>query len=100
MSDEQKNNNFIIGFLIGSSISTITALIFHPRSGAENRQILRKTSQALPQIAEDLSYTLQIHTNNLFRFTNKKWQRTLHRFQVAIKAGFEASRTNSEQPKS
>ena len=92
MSDEQKNNNFIIGFLIGSSISTIATLIFHPRSGAENRRILRKTSQALPQIAEDVSSTLQIHAHNLFFFTNNKWQRTLHRFQIAIKAGIEASR--------
>lgn len=95
MSDEQKNSNFIIGFLIGSSISAIATLIFHPRSGKENRQILRKTSQALPQIAEDFSSTLQIHTNNLFFFTNKKWQHTLHRFQVAIKAGVEASRNEA-----
>jgi gas vesicle protein len=92
MSDEQQNSNFMIGFLIGSSLSTIVALMFHPHTGAQTRKILGKTAQALPQLAQDFSSTLQIHTHNLSLLANKKWQRTLHRLQVAIKAGVEASR--------
>lgn len=92
MSDEQQNGNFMIGFLIGSSLSTIVTLMFHPRTATQTRKILRKTAQALPQIAQDFSSTLQIHTHNLSLLANKKWQRTLNRWQVAIKAGVEASR--------
>ena len=102
MSEEQKNNNFIIGFLIGSSLSMIATLIFHPRSGNQSRQILRKTSEALPQITEDVASSLQTHTSNLLFSTNKKWQRAFHRFQIAIKAGVEAARNeaNLDQSKS
>ena len=96
MSDEQKNSNFMMGFLIGSSISMITTLIFHPRSGANTRKLLRKTAQALPQIAEDFSSSAQIHTHNLSVSAHRKWQKTLHRLQVAIKAGVEASKNIEE----
>lgn len=98
MSEEQKNSNFMMGFLIGSSVSMITTLILHPRGGAFARLILRKTSEALPQLVQDFSSTLQIHTHNLSFSTSKKWQRTLRRFQVAIKAGLEASK-NLDQEK-
>ncbi len=92
MSDEQQNNNFVIIFLITSSLTTIVTLIFHPRSAAATRKILCKTSQALPDMMKDLSSTLQIHTRNLSFSTAKKYQQTLQRLQVAIKAGIEASK--------
>ena len=95
MSDEQKNSNFIIGFLIGSSISMIATLILYPRSGEKNRQVLRKTSQALPQMADDFATTLQMHTNNWLFLSQKKWHKTLRRFQLAVKAGVEASRNQA-----
>ena len=96
MSEEQKNSNFIMGVLIGSSLSLIATLIYHPRSGADTRKVLTKTAQALPQIVQDISSTLQIHTHNLSFAASKKWQKTLHRLQVAIKAGVEASKNIDE----
>jgi gas vesicle protein len=98
MSEEQNKSNFVLGFLIGSSVSLITTLILHPRSGANTRRVLRKTSQALPQIVQDFSSTLPIHTRHWSFVASKKWQKTLHRFQVALKAGLEASK-NLEQEK-
>ncbi len=97
MSDEQKNNNFVVGLVIGSSISTIATLVFHPRSGEQTRKILTKTAQALPSMAEDISSSLNTHTNKLSFLSGQKWQRTLHRFQVAVEAGKQATQAKSKR---
>lgn len=91
MSQDEKNTTFIIGLLLGGSIATITTLLFTPRTGKENRQILRKTAKALPEMVEDVSTTMQNKTMNLSATTLKKWHKTLERLKVAIAAGIEAS---------
>lgn len=91
MSQDQKNSNFIIGIVIGSSIATVATLLFSPRNGSENRKVLKKTAQALPEMAQDLSSTLEINRHRLSESALKKWDNTLDRLKVAIIAGVEAS---------
>jgi len=95
MSQEEKNTAFMMGLLLGSSIATVATFLFTPRTGKENRQILRKTAQALPEMAEDISTTMQTNTIRLSASALEKWHNTLERLQVAIASGIEASR-NSE----
>lgn len=97
MSQEEKNTAFMMGLLLGSSIATVATFLLTPRTGKENRQILRKTAQALPEMAEDISTTMQTNTNRLSASALKKWHNTLERLQVAIAAGIEASRPSSEE---
>jgi gas vesicle protein len=97
MSEKTQNEQFILGFLIASSISIITVLIFHPLSGKQTRKLCKKTAEAMPQIAADLSSTIQIQTRNLSFTVNKKWHKTLRRLRVAIKAGVEASKNFDQQ---
>ena len=97
MSDESNNNNFWLGFFLASSVTTVATIIFHPRNAVKTRKILRKTSQALPQIANDFFSTLQTHSQNISSSAAGKWQRNLHRLQVAVKAGIEASKANSQR---
>ena len=96
MSNESNNNNFWLGFLIASSVTSLATIIFHPRNAVETKKILHKTSQALPQIAKDFVSTLQIHSQNISASATGKWQRNLHRLQVAVKAGVEESRANRQ----
>lgn len=97
MSQEEKNTTFLMGMVIGSTIATVTTLLLTPRNGKENRQIVQKTSQALPEMAEDLASTLQLQSQRLSGKMLKKWNYHLTRFQYAIGAGIEASRNyNSE----
>ena len=96
MSEEQNNDRFLVGFIIGSSITTIASLIFHPKSGAKTRQILAKTSEAIPDLVKDFSTTLKIHGQDLSVFSRQKWQNTIRRVQVAIDAGIQASKMEAQ----
>ncbi|AFZ55354.1 MAG: YtxH domain-containing protein [Geminocystis sp.] len=96
MSQEEKNMTFIIGLLLGSSIGTIATLLLTPRTGKENRKIIAKTAQALPEMTEDISSTMQNNTLRLSSSVMTKWHNTLERLQVAIAAGIEASRLKDD----
>ncbi|WP_330204101.1 YtxH domain-containing protein [Cyanobacterium sp. Dongsha4] len=96
MSQEEKNMTFLIGLLLGSSIATIATLLLTPRTGKENRKIIAKTAQALPEMTEDISSTMQNNTLRLSSSVTAKWHNTLERLQVAIAAGIEASRLKDD----
>lgn len=91
MSQDQKNKTFIIGLLVGSGIATVATLLLSPRNGSENRKIVKKTAQALPEMAQDLSSTIQVNRHRLSQSALKKWDNTLDRLKTAITAGVEAS---------
>lgn len=91
MSQDQKNNTFIIGLLLGSGMATITTLLLSPRNGSENRKVLKKTAEALPEMAQDFSSTLQVNSNRLSQSALTKWDNTLVRLKTAVLAGIEAS---------
>ncbi|MBL1211156.1 YtxH domain-containing protein [Geminocystis sp. GBBB08] len=95
MSEDQKNNSFILGLIIGSSMATVVTLLLSPRNGSENRQVLKKTAQALPEMAQDLSSSLEVNRHRLSQSALKKWDNTLNRLKVAIAAGIEASQNQS-----
>jgi gas vesicle protein len=91
MSQDQKNSNFIVGLVIGSGIATVATLLLSPRNGSENRQLLKKTAQALPEMAQDFSSTLKVNRRRLSQSALKKWDNTLDRLKIAVAAGVEAS---------
>ena len=87
----QRSGVFVSCFLIGAALGTIAGLIVAPRSGKETRKILQKSALALPELAEDLSTTLQLHADRLSETALRNWDDTLVRLQDAIAAGLEAS---------
>jgi gas vesicle protein len=91
MSQDQKNSTFILGLVVGSGIATVATLLFSPRNGSENRKVLQKTAQALPEMAQDFSSTLLVNRHRLSQSALKKWDNTLDRLKVAIASGVEAS---------
>ena len=101
MSEENNNDRFLVGFIIGSSVATIVSLIAHPQSGAKTRQVLSKTSKAIPPAIKDFASNIEINGQDLPTFTRQKWHNTLRRVRVAIDAGIKASKTetkNQNQP--
>ena len=96
MSEEQNNDRFLVGLIIGSSITTIVSLLFHPQSGAKTRQILAKTSEAIPDLVKDFSTTLKIHGQDFSVFSRQKWQNTVRRVKVAIDAGIQAGKMEAQ----
>ena len=89
--NNNKNGGFIGGLLIGSTLGTVIGLLFAPRKGEETRQILKKSADALPELAEDLSTSVQQHAGVLSDQAMRNWDETITRLRQAIAAGVEAS---------
>ncbi|MEM8637696.1 MAG: YtxH domain-containing protein [Cyanobacteria bacterium P01_G01_bin.54] len=89
------SGSFLSGVLIGSTVGAVVGLLVAPRTGKETRRILKKSAQALPELAEDLSTTLNLHAHNLSHSTRERWQGTLQRLQTAIAAGVQVSQSTA-----
>ncbi len=82
---------FFGGLMLGATLGTLTGLLIAPRSGRETRRLLKKSADALPELAEDLSTSVQIQADRLSAGALKSWDETLDRLREAIAAGVEAS---------
>ena len=90
---------FIGGIALGSAVGAVVGLLVAPRSGRETRQTLKKSAEALPEMAEDVSSSVQWQANRFSETTLHNWDGTLNRLKSAITAGVEASKmeTASEE---
>lgn len=94
MANSDNNNSggvFLAGAILGGLLGTITGILIAPRSGRETRRLLKKSADALPEIAEDLSTTVQLQADRFSESARRNWQETLGRLQETIAAGVEAS---------
>ena len=91
MSQQNKTGVFLGGMMIGSAIGTAIGLLIAPRTGKETRKIIKKSADALPELAEDLSTSIQFQADRLSDSALENWSGTLTRLQEAIAAGIEAS---------
>jgi gas vesicle protein len=82
---------FIGGVLLGAAVGTLTGLLVAPRTGRETRQLLKKSADALPELAEDLSTSVQLQADRLSESALRNWDETLERLREAITAGIEAT---------
>ncbi|WP_081980740.1 YtxH domain-containing protein [Neosynechococcus sphagnicola] len=82
---------FIGGLLLGAAVGTVAGLLIAPRSGRETRRLLKKSADALPELAEDLTTSVQFQAGRLSESALRNWDDTLNRLREAIAAGIEAS---------
>ncbi|MEH2285622.1 MAG: YtxH domain-containing protein [Nostoc sp.] len=87
---------FIGGLMLGATIGALTGLLVAPRTGRETRKILKKSANAIPELAEDLSTSVQIQADRLSAIALRNWDETLDRLQEAIAAGVDASQRESQ----
>ncbi|MGA9377176.1 MAG: YtxH domain-containing protein [Phormidium sp.] len=85
------SGSFIGGMLLGAALGTITGLLLAPRTGKETRHLLKKSAEALPELAEDLSSSVQLQADRLSDSAVRNWDSTLTRLKEAIAAGVEAT---------
>lgn len=99
MSDNRSGSSglFVGGMLVGAVIGTVTGLLIAPKSGRETRQLLKKSADALPELAEDLSTSVQLQADRLSGSALRNWDDTLTRLREAIAAGLEASQNRREE---
>ena len=92
MSKQDRAGVFVAGLTIGSAVGTMVGLLIAPRTGKETRKVIKKSADALPELAEDLTTSLQLQADRLSESTLENWEGTLDRLREAIAAGIEASR--------
>jgi gas vesicle protein len=99
MSDNRSGSSgsFLGGVLLGAAIGAVTGLLMAPRSGRETRQLLKKSADALPELAEDLSTSVQLQADRLSETALRNWDGTLTRLREAIAAGVEASQRERQE---
>jgi gas vesicle protein len=94
----KRSGGFLVGIVLGAAAGAITGLLVAPRTGSETRRILRKSADALPDLAEDLSSTVASQADRLSEGASKNWDSTLTRLKEAINAGIEATRQAQHSP--
>ncbi|WP_413171402.1 YtxH domain-containing protein [Anabaena azotica] len=87
---------FIGGLMLGATIGALTGLLAAPRTGRETRKLLKKSADALPELAEDISTSVQIQADRLSASALRNWDDTLERLRIAIAAGVDATQRESE----
>ncbi|MFB2936336.1 YtxH domain-containing protein [Aerosakkonemataceae cyanobacterium BLCC-F154] len=90
------SGSFIGGMLLGAALGTITGLLLAPRTGKETRHLLKKSADALPELAEDISSSVQLQADRLSESALRNWDSTLTRLKEAIAAGVEATAQEQE----
>ena len=96
MSKQDRSSMFIGGTIVGAALGTVVGLLIAPRTGKETRKVLKKSADALPELAEDLATSVQLQADRLSASTVQNWEGTLNRLREAIAAGIEASRESSK----
>ncbi|MFN6483366.1 MULTISPECIES: YtxH domain-containing protein [unclassified Nostoc] len=87
---------FIGGLMLGATIGALTGLLVAPRTGRETRKILKKSANAIPELAEDLSTSVQIQADRFSASALRNWDETLDRLREAIAAGVDASQRENQ----
>lgn len=90
------SGSFLGGVLLGAIVGTVTGLLIAPRPGRETRQLLKKSADALPELAEDLSTSVQLQADRLSESALRNWDGTLGRLREAIAAGIEATQRDRQ----
>ena len=99
MSDNRSGSSgfFIGGMMVGAVIGVVAGVLTAPKSGRETRQLLKKSADALPEIAEDLSSSMQLQADRLSETALRNWDGTLTRLRDSIAAGLEASQRKRQE---
>jgi len=87
---------FIGGLMLRATIGALAGLLVAPRTGRETRKLLKKSADAIPELAEDLSTSVQIQADRLSANALRNWDETLDRLREAIAAGLDASQRESQ----
>ncbi|GAP96972.1 YtxH domain-containing protein [Leptolyngbya sp. NIES-2104] len=86
-----RSGSFLGGMIAGAAMGTIAGLLIAPRAGKETRQLIKKSADALPELAEDLSTSVQLQADRFSESALRNWEGTLGRLKEAIAAGLEAT---------
>jgi gas vesicle protein len=98
MSDNRSGSgSFVGGLFIGAIAGAVAGLLVAPKTGRETRLLIRKSADALPELVEDLSSSVQLQADRFSETALRNWDGTLGRLKEAISAGMEASQREVQE---
>jgi len=71
LSNNQNNNNFVIGLAIGLSLGFISGILMAPKSGKDTRAILMDTGREWKDKAEELTSSTKERLSNAAKIGKK-----------------------------
>lgn len=80
------------GMLVGTVAGAAAGIWFSSRRRQRIRYLARKSTAALPEIAEDVSTSMQLRANRLSHVVHSRWDNFLGRLQEAVAVGVEVAR--------
>lgn len=89
---DHRSDGLLGGMIIGAALGAIAGILAAPRPGKDTRRILKKSADALPELAEDLATSVQFQADRLSETALGNWDQTLGRLREAVVAGQAASR--------
>ena len=87
---------FIGGLMLGAAIGTLAGLLVAPRTGRETRKLVKKSANAIPELAEDITTSVQIQADRLSNSTLQNWDETVDILRDAIAVGIDATQRESQ----
>lgn len=96
MAERSGSSGFLGGLLVGAAVGAVAGLLFAPKGGRETRELLKKSANALPELAGDLSTSVQLQADRLSGSALRNWDDTLVRLREAVLAGIEAGQQQRE----
>jgi gas vesicle protein len=91
-----RSGAFIGGLMLGAAIGALTGLLAAPRTGRETRKLLKKSADAIPELAEDITTSVQIQADRLSAGALKNWDETLDRLREAIAVGIDVTQQQNQ----
>ena len=88
---------FASGILLGAAAGAIASLLATPRTGKETRKLLKESADALPDLAEDLSNTVQARADRVTASALRNLDGTLIKLKEAIAVGLEVSQREQRE---
>jgi gas vesicle protein len=88
-----KGGGFITGLLIGGTVGAISALLYSPRSGAENREMIRNETERLrdrtTEMAHDVTEQAQMKLGQVRSQLRNKTEEISHQTHQVLDRGRE-----------
>ena len=80
------------GMIVGAAVGAIAGLLAAPKQGKETRKRIKESADALPELMDDVSGTVQYHAERWTEVGLNKWDTALFRLRRAITTGLDVSK--------
>ena len=91
-TSDSSTGAFVGGIIVGAAVGAIAGLLVAPKQGKDTRKLIQESADALPELMDDVSDTVQYHAERWTEVGLNKWDTALLRLRRAITTGLDVSK--------